>query len=214
MSDWCIVSLGAAGFLIALGVDVAALAGLRWGKQFMGLLSASLIGYALVRAALGQPKLALSAALVCLGWPLLFAATALLIYSLLLEIPFRRTYVEAGASFILVRTGTYALTRHPGVLWFVLLLVALLLVSRSRLLLWAGPIWLGLDVLAVWMQDCFSLPRQFPDYAEYRQQTPMLLPTLTSVRRCWRTLRSPVLSTDTERTQKEANYYERDHQSQ
>ena len=78
-----------------------------------------------------------------------------------------------------------------------LLLVALLLVSCSHLLLWAGPIWLGLDVLVVWMQDRFTLPRQFPDYAEYRQQTPMLLPTMTSVRRCWRTLRSPMLSAHT-----------------
>jgi protein-S-isoprenylcysteine O-methyltransferase Ste14 len=211
MSDWGIVLLGALGFLTALGVDVAALAGLRRGKQLVGLLSAGLMGYALVRAAPAQPKLALPAALAWLGWPLLLAATALLVYSLFLEIPFRRTYVEAGASFALVRTGTYALTRHPGVLWLALLLVALLLVSRSRLLLWAGPIWLGLDVLAVSIQDRFSLPRQFPDYAEYRQQTPMLLPTLTSVRRCWRTLRSPVSSTDAERTQKETKYHEQDH---
>lgn len=191
MGDWGIVLLGAPSFLIALGVDAAALAGLRGGKQPAGLLSAGLMGYALMRAVQARPKLALPAALVWLGWPLLLAATALLLYSLLLEISFRRTYVEAGASSTLVRTGTYALTRHPGVLWFALLLVALLLVSCSRLLLWAGPIWLGLDVLAVCVQDCFSLPRQFPDYAEYRQQTPMLLPTLASVRRCWRTLRSP-----------------------
>jgi protein-S-isoprenylcysteine O-methyltransferase Ste14 len=189
MSDWGIVLLGAPSFLIALGVDAAALAELRGAKQPAGLLSAGLMGYALMRAAQARPKLALPAALVWLGWPLLLAATALLFYSLLLEISFRRTYVEAGASSTLVRTGTYALTRHPGVLWFALLLVALLLVSRSRLLLWAGPIWLGLDVLAVYIQDCFSLPRQFPDYAEYRQQTPMLIPTRESIVRCLRTLR-------------------------
>ena len=213
MSDWGIVLLGALGYLTALGVDVAALAGLGRGKQLAGLLSAGLMGYALMRAALAQSKLALPAILAWVGWPLLLVATALLVYSLFLEIPFRRTYVEAGASFALVRTGTYALTRHPGVLWLALLLVALLLVSRSRLLLWAGPIWLGLDVLAVSIQDRCSLPRQFSDYPEYRQETPMLLPTLTSVRRFWRTLRSPVSSssTDIDQTRKEQNYHERDH---
>lgn len=189
MSDWGIVLLGALGFPIALGIDVAALAGLRWGKRFVGLLSAALMGYALVRAVLAQPKLALPAALAWLGWPLLLVATALLVYSLFLEIPFRRTYVEAGASSALVRTGTYALTRHPGVLWFTLLLVALLLVSRSRLLLWAGPIWLGLDVLAVWIQDRFYFSRMFPGYEQYKRETPMLIPTRESIVRCVKTLR-------------------------
>lgn len=188
MSDWAIVLLGALSLPTALGIDVAALAGLRWGKRLVGLLSAGLMGYALVRVVLAQPKLALPAALAWLGWPLLLVATALLVYSLFLEIPFRRTYVEAGASSALVRTGTYALTRHPGVLWFTLLLVALLLVSRSRLLLWAGPIWLGLDVLAVWIQERFYFSQMFPGYEQYKQETPMLIPTRESIAKCVKTL--------------------------
>jgi hypothetical protein len=67
MSDWGIVLLGAPSFLIALGVDAAALAGLRGGKQPAGLLSAGLMGYALMRAAQARPKLALPAALVGLA---------------------------------------------------------------------------------------------------------------------------------------------------
>lgn len=212
MSDWSIVGLGALGFLFALAFDVTGLRGWRRSKQFVGLLSAGLSAYALVQAALAGPKLALPAALVWLGWPLLFVALALLVTSLFLEIPLFQMSVEACVSPTLVRTGTYALTRHPGVLWFALLLVALLLVSRSRLLLWAGPIWLSLDVLLVWIEDRFIFPRQFPEYVEYRHETPMLLPTLTSVRRCWRTLRNPIPWAD--RARKEANHDPRDHQGQ
>lgn len=191
---WYIV-LGTVAFLVAGFFDLAALKEWRHVKQVIGLAAVLLFSYSLIMIALHPDKLRMPAVLSHMGWILLPVSLLLLVYSLFLEIPFRPTYTASGAGDRLVRTGTYALVRHPGVLWFALLLVSVLLVSRSRLLLWAGPIWLGLDVLLVWIQDRFTFPRQFPDYVEYQRETPMVLPTLTSVRRCWRTLRKPMLST-------------------
>jgi protein-S-isoprenylcysteine O-methyltransferase Ste14 len=112
----------------------------------------------------------------------------LLIYSLFIEIPFKQTYTMSGVGDRLVKTGTYALTRHPGVLWLGLFLLALLAVSRSRLLLIAAPLWFALDLLLVWVQDRFYFPRMFPGYSQYRRETPMLIPTRSSIVRCIKTL--------------------------
>ncbi len=186
------IALGVVAFIIAGFFDLAALQRIRYLKQIIGLAFVILFGYALVMVARHPDKLLLPAWLSSAGWPFLIISGFLLIYSLFLEIPFRQTYATNGVGDRLVKTGTYALVRHPGVLWFALLLVALLLVTSSRLLLVAGPIWLSLDVLLVWVEDRFLFPRQFPDYAGYQLETPMLLPTATSVRRCWHTLRNSV----------------------
>jgi protein-S-isoprenylcysteine O-methyltransferase Ste14 len=85
----------------------------------------------------------------------------------------------------LVKTGTYALVRHPGVLWFGLLLFSLVLISRSQLLLVAAPVWLVIDVLYAWVQDRFFFERMFPGYGAYRAETPMFIPTRRSILRCW-----------------------------
>lgn len=173
--------------------DLAALRGWRYLKQAVGLGALVLWGYALWGLLLTSPRFWLPAPLTWLGWPLLVITTLLLIYSLFIEIPFHQTYAESGVGDRLVTTGTYALCRHPGVLWYGFFLVALLLVSHAQLLLLAGPIWLLMDVAHVGIQDTYYFPRMFPKYREYQQDTPMLLPTATSLRRCWRTLGRPTL---------------------
>jgi hypothetical protein len=59
------------------------------------------------------------------------------------------------------------------------------LVSRSRLLLVATPVWLFMDVLYVWVQDRFFFWRMFPGYEQYKKKTPVLIPTPTSIVRRW-----------------------------
>jgi len=88
----------------------------------------------------------------------------------------------------LIKTGTYALVRHPGVIWYVLFLIALLLVSRSKLFLIAAPIWIFMDILYVFVQEKFYFSRMFPGYGEYKKETPMLIPTRKSLASFWRTL--------------------------
>jgi protein-S-isoprenylcysteine O-methyltransferase Ste14 len=183
------VALGAVAFIIAWFFDLAALQRIRYLKQIIGLAFVVLFGYALIMVAMHPDKLPLPAWLSYAGWPLLVTSGFLLIYSLFLEIPFRQTYADEGVGDRLVKTGTYALVRHPGVLWLVLFLLALVLVSRSRLLLLAAPLWIFLDVLYVWLQERFFFGRMFPGYEQYKQETPMLLPTPRSIARCWQSVR-------------------------
>ncbi len=121
------------------------------------------------------------------GWPLLLASTVLLVNSLFIEIPFAATYARPGVGDRLITTGTYALVRHPGVLWFALWMLAWVLVSRVRLMLVAAVTWSLLNILYVWLQEKLLFWRMFLGYAAYQKETPMLVPTLRSLRQCLRT---------------------------
>lgn len=134
------------------------------------------------------PTLPLPAWGVPIGIALGVSGALLSVYSLGIELCFSRTYLRTAPAHALVDSGTYALTRHPGVLWLALFLVGLLFACRTHVLLLAAPIWLALDVGLAWWQDRFVFPQQFPEYARYRQNTPMLWPTRTSLERFWRTL--------------------------
>ncbi len=81
--------------------------------------------------------------------------------------------------------GTYALVRHPGVLWLALLQVAFALAIRSRLLLVAAPFWTAANVALVAVEDRVFFPRLFGEaYRRYRKNVPFLIPTLSSVKNC------------------------------
>ena len=180
--------LGALALGIFFGFDAASLARRALLKRIILITTGALFCFALVRILASPARLSLPAWCGPVGGLLGALGGGLLIYSLAVEIPFQRTYLAPDAPSQLVTTGTYALTRHPGVLWLALLLCGLLLVSRSRPLLIATPLWLAIDVLYVWLQDRFFFPRQFLDYGRYQRQTPMLWPNRRSLRRCWETL--------------------------
>jgi protein-S-isoprenylcysteine O-methyltransferase Ste14 len=183
------ILLGGLAFLVVFFFDLAALKGIAYLKQAIGLVFVSLFGFALQMVCLQAEKFSLPHWLFWVGWPLLIISAGLLIYSTFLEIPFKQTYAKNGVGDKLVKTGTYALVRHPGVLWFGLLLLALVAISRSKLLLIAAPLWFLLDVLWVWIQDRFYFSQMFPGYEQYKRETPMLIPTRESIIRCVRTLR-------------------------
>ncbi len=182
------VWLGALAFLIAFGFDLASMAR-RTGLKRAILVAAGLLFLLALYQALRQPPLAPAPGwVVAFGIVLSLLGVSLSAYSLVIEIPARSTYLAPGAPNQLITTGTYALTRHPGVLWFAVILIGLVIANRSLALLIAAPVWLGLDVLYVWLQDRYFFPKQFPDYGRYREQTPMLIPTVHSTRRCWQTV--------------------------
>jgi protein-S-isoprenylcysteine O-methyltransferase Ste14 len=182
------ILLGCLAFLIAFFFDLVALKGISHLKQAVGLVFVLLFGFALSMVCLKGDRFHLPYWLSWAGWPLLALSSGLLIYSIFLEIPFKQTYATTGVGDKLVKTGTYALTRHPGVLWFGLSLLALLAISRSVLLLTAALPWFFLDVAWVWIQERFFFSRMFPGYEQYKRETPMLIPTRESTVRCVRTL--------------------------
>lgn len=111
----------------------------------------------------------------------------LLIYSLFLELPFKQTYTNSTYNSKLVDTGTYALTRHPGVLWFFLFFMFLFLATGLVLVALGGIGWTIVNVIYVYFQEKVFFIKMFPEYRGYQKTTPMLIPNYYSIRRCIKT---------------------------
>jgi len=175
------IVIGAVGFLIIRCFDIVSLKRVPKAKPGIWILGCGLLIYSLIMICFAPGKLPLPMWSTWLGWGLLSISLLLLIYSLFINLPFCKTYVATGVGDKLITTGLYALVRHPWVHCFTLLLLSLVLVSRSSLLLIASPIWILLYILLVVIQDKFLFGRMFNGYDTYRQETPMLLPNKRSV---------------------------------
>ncbi len=175
------IALGILGFLIIHLFDFVSLKRIPLVKPLIWGAGSGLLGYGVVMVYLTGDRLPLPTWSIWLGWLLLIVSLLLLIYSLFINLPFRKTYITTGVGERLITTGLYALIRHPGVYGFILLTASLILVSRSSLMLIAAPIWIVLDILLVVIQDRFFFGKMFPGYKKYRQETPMLLPNRKSV---------------------------------
>jgi protein-S-isoprenylcysteine O-methyltransferase Ste14 len=176
-----LVAMGALGFAIIHLCDIAALKKVPWAKPIAWLSGGGLLTYASVMVCLSPEKLPLPGWLTYLGWPLLIISLSWLIYSLFINLPFGKTYIATGVGDRLITTGLYALVRHPGVPWFIIVMLSLILVSGSRLWLAAAPVWIALDILLVVIQDRFFFGRMFKGYDDYRRTTPMLVPDRKSL---------------------------------
>lgn len=182
------IILGAIGFLFILLFDIYTLKNEGVKRKTLGLSGVVLIAYSAVMAVIVSDKIAFPAAVRIAAWILWAAAVFLLLYSLFLELPFKKTYGGAKYSCELVDTGTYALCRHPGVLWFGLTFLFFFLATGAVLLLLACIIWTAIDIVHVYIEDRFFFPKMFAGYKAYAKSTPMLVPNRSSIRRCISTL--------------------------
>ncbi|MDD3822457.1 MAG: hypothetical protein PHN93_01725 [Sphaerochaetaceae bacterium] len=159
--------LGAAGYVISGLYDVAILR----GKTLLQRLA--LPGFFIT--AIPYPFLFIGHVTPLppmLSWMILLCISmlaALLIYSVFIEIP-----LSGSANGALFRGGTYRLSRHPGFLWYtgINLLVSLYFWEIPILLLCTGLTLCNLLLITV--EDLFLFPKIFPDYKEYRKETPFL----------------------------------------
>ena len=175
------IVIGCLGFLIAHLIDIVSLKRMPAAKPITWFLGIGMLAYALVMICLQSNTLILPAWSTWLGWALLSISFALLLYALFINLPLSNTYIASGVNNELIRTRLYALVRHPGVIWFILVMVALILVSKSSLLLIAAPIFILLDIVLVVCQDKFFFGRMFDSYDSYRGETPMLIPNRRSI---------------------------------
>lgn len=184
-----IVLLGALGFLFGMLFDWVLLLKRQRLKSALWVTCNLLLIGAHIAAVLQPDRIPMPMPVRLFGWILIVPAFPLLLYSLFFEIPLQNTYMPNGAGpELLVKEGTYALTRHPGVLWYAFLVVGLILISGSTTMLIAAPVWLLMNILWVWFEDFFVFDRLFLDYPSYRRTTPMLIPTVKSAKACWRSL--------------------------
>lgn len=91
---------------------------------------------------------------------------------------------EPGQKQPLVSEGVYALCRHPGVLWLGGVYGFAWLAFGTWQWLAAAVLLTGADGLYAYWQDRVIFPRSIENYAAYQNQTPFLLPTRDSIRRC------------------------------
>ncbi len=183
------IILGIIGFFILFFFDLIALKRIRFLKTIVWLVGNGLIVYSFNMIIRREPRFVMPGSLKYLGIILSIVFSLLLIYSLLIEIPFKKTYLERGAGKRLVTTGTYGLVRHPGVLWLILLLIGFFLFSGSKTLLIAIPVWGLMDTIYIIIQEKFFFIEQFGDaYIKYQEEVPMLIPNRASIKRCISTL--------------------------
>jgi protein-S-isoprenylcysteine O-methyltransferase Ste14 len=181
--------LGVISFFLVFWADVVSLKGTSILKPVLWAAGTVLFLAGLVLIVREPPRIGVPGAVQIVGWVLAVLSALLLAYSLFLEIPFVSAYLRKGGPSRLVTSGTYALCRHPGVLWLAALLVGAFLGSGSRWVLAALPVWFGLDVLYVVLQEKLFFVKLFgADYREYQGRVPMVIPTSRSARECARTL--------------------------
>ena len=183
------IIIGAIGFAVVHIFDLVALKRVPKLKPIIWSVGSGLLIYSLVMICRYPDKVSLPAWSTWLGWGVLAVSASLLIHSLFISLPFRMTYVDDGVGDKLVKSGMYALVRHPGVIWFPLLMLSLIPISRSSLLLVAAPTFIGLDIALVVIQDKVIFGRMFAGYRNYRRETPMLLPNKRSFSAFLRSLR-------------------------
>jgi len=182
------IAIGTFGFVLINLFDFTSLKRIYGMKPVTWFLGCGLLTYALIMTCLQPGRLSLPVWSTWLGWALLSISILMLIYSLFINLPFRKTYVTTANSK-LITTGMYALVRHPGVHWFILFLFSLILISRSSLLLIAAPVFILLDIVLVVVQEKLILSRMFTGYRSYRRRTPMLVPNRRSIRTFFNSLK-------------------------
>ena len=152
------------------------------GTLFLALASAGLVLRAAGRVGFGN--------LSPLWLVLSFASFLLLMDALFFALPADRAYQGlAEGDGVTVTTGMYALCRHPGVLWLMLVYLFLFLAFPERDLILGGILFSFLDLCYVILQDRWTFPRQFADYNAYQKTTPFLLPDRQSIKRALQTRR-------------------------
>jgi protein-S-isoprenylcysteine O-methyltransferase Ste14 len=169
-----------AAFVIHI-VDIVSLKKIPLLKPAIWVIGIGIGLYGIIKLCLSADKLSFPEWSIVFGWILLIIAVFVFLSALFINLPFRKTYIETGVGDKLVKTGLYSLARHPGVIALCMLLVSLILVSGSKQILIAAPIFMLIDILLVVLQDRIFFPRMFKSYNEYRKEIPMLIPNKQSI---------------------------------
>ena len=175
------IVLGGIGFLLIHLLDIASIKRIPSMKPLTWLVGNGLVIFSIIMLCLSPDKLVLPVWSTWLGWVLLPISLFMLIYSLFINLPFSKTYIATGVGERLITSGLYALVRHPWLHWLILTMLALILVSKSSLMLIAAPIWVFLDIVLVSIQDRFFFNQMFAGYDNYRRKTPMFIPNRRSI---------------------------------
>lgn len=184
--DSTLLGLSVLGFGAFLVVDSPLLSRYAPLRYATSLIGSGALTLAFVRALPSGAPLPWPAWFKPFGWLVAAAGGGLSVYSVFIEIPLTLARGAPGAEAkpALVQTGTYALCRHPGVLWLILMLGGAVLIVRRTGLFRLAFVWITLDIGLVAVQDRVIFPRLFPAYRHYQQTTPFLAPNRCGLINC------------------------------
>ena len=184
------IGIGILGFVIIHLFDLVSIKRIPYGiKPIVWTVGCAILIFALVKMCLFSDSLRIPNLVIWAGWVLFAVSVAMIILALFVNLPFRKTYIQAGVGDKLIKNGLYALVRHPGVYWETLFLLSLVLISKSHIMLIGAPVLFVLNTALVVLQDRYFFPRMFKGYNQYQKETPMLLPNRQSVRAFVKSLR-------------------------
>lgn len=178
-----LIILGVIGFVFMLGSDLCALYNHNKGKYFLAFFGVLFIFVSSIVILFDGNTYAISNVWRFASGFFTLVFFSLLFYSVVIEVNKKRDEKEK-----LLTTGTYALSRHPGVLWFMLYYVFGSILFASTEILIAGLIWSFVNVIYVLLQEKLIFHKLFKNYGMYVKTTPMLLPTSNSFKKCITTL--------------------------
>jgi protein-S-isoprenylcysteine O-methyltransferase Ste14 len=177
------IVIGVVGFFAIYLFDLVSLKRISLGiKPFLWTAGCGLLLYSVVMLCLEPATLPISNWLTWVGWGLLLVSLFMIMLTLFVKLPFRKTYVDSGVGDKLVKTGLYALIRHPGLYWVATFMFSLVLISRSSLMLMAAPIFVFVNTVLVIIEDKYLFVKMFDGYDEYQKETPMLIPNRRSIK--------------------------------
>lgn len=115
----------------------------------------------------------------------------LLVYSLFFALPVKETYGEKQIENPPVcDEGVYALCRHPGYLWYFGFYLFSFLIFPTLNYLVNAVLLCVLNFIYIWVEDKYFFPSMFSNYEDYKERVPFLIPTKTSIHKCFSTLLS------------------------
>lgn len=172
--------IGVFGFALLLVFDILSMHKKNYLKYLFGISGFSLIVLSSILIVINHSYfLNISSSFRLFSLIIAITSFLLLIYSVFIEVG-RKTY-EVNNEHNLVTSGTYALTRHPGVLWMLLLYIFGAIFFQNLLAIYAALIWTFVNIIYVTIQERFIFHKIFDNYDKYRKTTPMILPNFESI---------------------------------
>ena len=176
------IFVGIIGFFVIHFFDLVSIKKTPFGaKPLIWTVGFAILTFSLVKLCLESNAFTLPSWITWVGWFLLAISLMMITFALFINLPFRKTYISTGVGDELVKTGLYALARHPGVYWVTSFMFSLVFISESKLMLITAPIYSIINIGLVILQDIYFFPKMFAGYDEYKKETPMLVPNRRSI---------------------------------
>lgn len=172
--------VGSISFGIMLLFDLAALAKKVVLRYSLLVISLASLGYGIYDLMQYNNTFQISFGLLPVLIVLDFLFFLLLIYSVVIEVQINQTLI--GNETKLTTSGTYYLSRHPGVLWLFIVLALSATILGNYIFLIGAVVFTIANSIYVYYQEKWVLVKLFKDYSQYQQTTPMLIPTIQSIK--------------------------------